>query len=393
MTAPNLASVLDQHSQAIVIAWIDAVDRQLSASGLCSIPRERRHPTALVVLRSLIDKLSGGHDPDLAAAALAAATEMVQLGAGIDEILEAILLGKDAVLPFIWQAYPPGSQAACSAISQFDAVMRHAARVFIAAYAQASQHLESHQRQKAQVVAVLLERVRLAQEIHDDLAQAVGYLHAQASLTHDLLSTGEIDRAEASLLDMTRVAGQAYDEVTEAIFSLRTKVPGGDKFLPALREYLVQYGAYYGLVARLVIDDKALARFSSAVASQVLFIIREALTNVRKHSGAGGATVRFARDNGLVRITIEDSGHGFDLSRLSERDRPHFGLQIMRERAESVGGSLAITSQAGDGTCVTIWMPPKPAKSGDVADPCPGGGGSQSGDPGCKGGTARWPQR
>jgi len=86
-------------------------------------------------------------------------------------------------------------------------------------------------------------------------------------------------------------------------------------------------------------------------------LIQEALANVRKHSQASNAWVRFEADGEQAVITVEDDGRGFDPSRIWQDRHEHFGLQTMRERAESVGGVLQITTQHGRGTRLTVQLP------------------------------------
>jgi signal transduction histidine kinase len=84
-------------------------------------------------------------------------------------------------------------------------------------------------------------------------------------------------------------------------------------------------------------------------------IIQEALTNVRKHSGAGSAKVIFAPSNGSLQVTIEDDGRGFDPEATS--DNRGFGLRAMRGRAEALGARLEVNSTPGKGTMVSIQVP------------------------------------
>ncbi len=85
--------------------------------------------------------------------------------------------------------------------------------------------------------------------------------------------------------------------------------------------------------------------------------MQEALTNVRKHSGARHVSVKFECEDRIVHMSVEDDGHGFDATRLSGEGSEHFGLQIMRERAAGVGGSLRIDSGPNVGTRVVLSVP------------------------------------
>ncbi len=211
--------------------------------------------------------------------------------------------------------------------------------------------------QQVRHLTALEERDRLAREIHDHLAQALGYLNVKASITDGLLSEGQIAQAQACLLELKKIARETYIDVREAIFSLRTIVSPGLGLLPTLREYLAEYWTHYGVDAQLVVDDESLAQFPPDVGIQIIRIAKEALTNVRKHAEASKAWICFERDGDWTRITVEDDGRGFDPAQVAGEGRQYFGLQIMRERAESVGGSLELDSQPGKGTRVVIRVP------------------------------------
>ena len=214
--------------------------------------------------------------------------------------------------------------------------------------------------QQVRHLATVEERDRLARELHDRLAQALGYLNVKASITDELLSGGQINQAQASLLEMKEIAKETYTDVREAIFSLRTTASSGLGLLATLQEYLAEYRAHYGVDARLVVDDESLAEFPADVGLQIIRIIQEALTNVRKHAGASKAWVRFEQHGDRVRISVEDDGRGFDPAQVAGEGRRYFGLQIMRERAESVGGDLELDSRPGKGTRLVIRVPLTP---------------------------------
>ena len=206
-------------------------------------------------------------------------------------------------------------------------------------------------------MATLEERDRLARELHDNLAQMLGYLNIKAAITKHFLANNEIEGAFASLLELEQVSNQAYVDVREAIFSLRTISPSGWELVPTLREYLADYRKHYGIDAQLVLADESCCGLNTEVQVQVNRIIQEALTNVRKHSGANRAWVRFESSEHHVRISIEDDGCGFDPENSSREGSEHFGLQIMRERAASVGGTLQIDSSNHAGTRIVLQMP------------------------------------
>jgi signal transduction histidine kinase len=213
--------------------------------------------------------------------------------------------------------------------------------------------------QQVRHLATVEERDRLGRELHDRLAQELGTLNLKASITEERLSSGQIAQAQASLLELKQIAREAYTDARETIFSLRTTASSELGLLPTLREYMAEYRAHYGVDARLVTDE-SLPEFPADVGIQIIRIIQEALTNVRKHARASKAWVRFEQDGGRVRISVEDDGQGFDPAQVMEEGQRYFGLQIMRERAESIGGDLELDSRAGQGTRVVIRMPLTP---------------------------------
>jgi signal transduction histidine kinase len=216
--------------------------------------------------------------------------------------------------------------------------------------------------QRVRSLAAEEERGRLAREMHDNLAQTLGYLNLKASITEKRLSSGQIAQAQASLLELKQIAGEAYTDARETIFSLRTTASSELGLLPTLREYLAEYRAHYGVDAQLVVDNESLPEFPADVGIQIICIIQEALTNVRKHAGASRAWVRFEQDGDRVRISVEDDGQGFDPAQVAGEGQRYFGLQIMRERAESVGGDLELDSRPGKGTRLVIRVPLTPGE-------------------------------
>ncbi len=206
-------------------------------------------------------------------------------------------------------------------------------------------------------LVALEERDRLARELHDHLAQGLGYLKVKASITEELLSNRKIEQSLESLLELKKVTQTLYTDVREEIFNLRTAVPERMDFFATLQEYLANYQTHYGLNANILVERECPSEFAPEVAGQLLRIIQEALTNVRRHSNAGKVLIHCMSGGEQVCISIEDDGQGFYPTRVSTDEGQRYGLQIMRERAESVGGSLELDSQPGEGTRVVVRIP------------------------------------
>ena len=208
--------------------------------------------------------------------------------------------------------------------------------------------------EQIQSMAIHVERDRLGRELHDGLGQVLGYIGMKTATIGGLLRQGQLADAEKALADMDGVARSAYADVCEAILGLRSTVTAAVGLEPVLREYLHRFQREWGIVSELVIADAMIPALTPAQEIQLLRIIQEALTNVRKHAHAKHAWIRFEPAGDQVAVTIEDDGHGFDPQ---QTQREHFGLQTMCERAENVGGHTEVVSAPGQGTRIRVSLP------------------------------------
>jgi len=206
-------------------------------------------------------------------------------------------------------------------------------------------------------LATLEERERIAREMHDGLAQALGLLHMKLRWAEEHSASDNPPQIADALREMTTISAHAYEEVRQSIFGLRTMVSRGLGLIPTLTEYLHEFSAQNGIGVEFEVVDGRPIHLSPASEVQLIRIIQEALTNVRKHAGASRAWVRLQRQNPWVRVTVEDNGRGFDPASLASPDRLHFGLQTMRERAEGLGGKLEIDTAPGRGTRIVATLP------------------------------------
>jgi len=211
-------------------------------------------------------------------------------------------------------------------------------------------------------LAVAEERERIAREIHDSVAQVLGYVNTKAQAAEELLKSNQPDPALAQIQQLGQAARDAYADVREHILGLRTVAAPGRAFVETLGDYLERWQEQSGVAVSLVVDppDGFVLRLSATAELQLLRIIQEALANVRKHAEATQATVRLTSGATWVEARIEDDGRGFDeLGDVvgSRTAFPRFGMATMRERAEAVRGTLTIESAVGQGTSVTARIP------------------------------------
>lgn len=206
--------------------------------------------------------------------------------------------------------------------------------------------------------AVLLERERIAHEMHDGVGQVLGYVNTQTLAVRKLLADGRLSEATTELDNMSRAARQLSSEVRESILGLRMSPSDDGGFLGVIAEYIDGFRDIWSIEIQLDISDGARAlKLSPSVEIQLMRIIQEALANVRKHADPRSASVSLEATGAELRVVVRDDGRGFDVANVEGLGIRHFGLQTMRERAQSVGATFEVESRLGDGTCVTIIVP------------------------------------
>jgi PAS domain S-box-containing protein len=206
---------------------------------------------------------------------------------------------------------------------------------------------------RLQSLAVLEERSRIAREMHDGLSQVLGYLSLQVQTLDALLQQGETEKMFAELQRTRENIKTAQADVRENILSLRTTLGANSGVVDALQEYVTEFGLQTGKKTELDAQVDGSLNLSPMAEVQMVRIVQEALSNVRKHAQAEHVIVRLALANGCLKLTITDDGVGFEMA----PDRRRFGLQTMQERAQNVGGDLAIHSTINEGTQVALRLP------------------------------------
>ena len=204
-------------------------------------------------------------------------------------------------------------------------------------------------------LAVAQERLRIAHEMHDGIAQVLGYVNTKVQAANEYLRKGKTEDASAQLRELAVAARDAYTDVRDSIVSLRTLPTTETNAAAVIEEYLDRWKEQTGISTQLTIEGDL--RLPASVELQFVRIVQEAMANVRKHAKATAVKVDVRRRNARVHGTIVDDGIGFTPGVRVRSDFPRFGLTTMRERAESIGGKLAIESAPGRGTTVTFELP------------------------------------
>ena len=207
---------------------------------------------------------------------------------------------------------------------------------------------------RLQSLAVIEERSRIAREMHDSLAQILGYLGLETQTLEALVHQHDEEALIAELKSARAAIKSAQADVRENILSRRTTLAGAARLCDALTAYVEEFGIQMAIQAETVNQLGDTLPLSPLAETQCVRIVQEALTNVRKHAQASRVCVELARHDAWFQVTVVDDGVGLPMHAPSSR---HFGLQTMRERAESVGGSLTVVSAPAKGTTVTLRLP------------------------------------
>ncbi len=240
---------------------------------------------------------------------------------------------------------------------EFSETDEETANLFVAQAAVAMRNAVLHA--QVQQLAVEEERRRIAREMHDGLAQVLAYVNVKTGAVRRLLQLDRRSEAARELEGLEEAAREVYADVREGILGLSVITQDGEGFLPALHRYVERFSQQAEMPVSFSVElhEEELANLGQASEVQLIRVVQEALSNVRKHASARAAQVHFSRQNDGLLLTITDDGRGFDPASLSRSEIPRFGLQTMRERVESLGGSFLIQSTPGQGTTIRVQVP------------------------------------
>ena len=213
----------------------------------------------------------------------------------------------------------------------------------------------AHLHQQVANLAVAQERLRIAHEMHDGLAQVLGYVNTKVQAANAYLSRGKNEDASVQLQELAVAARNAYGDVRESIVDLRTLPNPQQSFSEVIKDYVERWKEQTGISAELTIDGNIVVDPGAEL--QLVRIVQESLANVRKHARATAARVDVRRRDGQLIVTIADDGVGFNPGRTGKSDFPRFGLSTMQERAATIGATLYIDTAPGSGTTVRLELP------------------------------------
>ena len=211
------------------------------------------------------------------------------------------------------------------------------------------------------------ERTRIAREIHDTLAQGFTGIVIQLEAAEDVL-VEQPEEARLHVLQARTLARESLAEARRSVWALRPLALGAEDlayaFLHLVKKLSESSGTPIGFTLRGVLRP-----LNEDLEHHLLRIGQEALTNTLKHAKATEIRVTLTCGDDSIGLSVEDQGDGFEVHSL--RDRRGLGLRGMQERADSLGGTLTITSTPGQGTRVEVVVPLPRDEGGSLAEDKP----------------------
>jgi two-component system nitrate/nitrite sensor histidine kinase NarX len=219
--------------------------------------------------------------------------------------------------------------------------------------AQAALLLENERnRANLELRSVLQERIRLAREIHDGLAQTLAFLKLNAAQMQSYLARQDLQRLEQAIRESYETLTEAYLDTRQVIDNLRLSPEKG------MLSWMERTCTDFQEVTGMQVDrqcEPVRQEVLPEIQSQLMRIVQEALTNIRKHSGARHVRVSLLSRQGDLVLEMADDGRGFLPEEVPSPAR--HGLLGMQERAELIGADFQIISQPGQGTTVRLRLP------------------------------------
>jgi signal transduction histidine kinase len=204
--------------------------------------------------------------------------------------------------------------------------------------------------ERSRELSTIEERKRLARELHDSVTQTLFSIGLTAEAAAELVDANPA-RAREQLGYLQELTRAAMGEMRSLIFELRPAELETEGLASVLRKHVDVVRRLHEQEIEFAVEGDR--RLPPDVERGLLRIAQEALGNAVRHSGAQRVTLSLAARDSRVSLRVVDDGRGFDPEEAVTRSR-RLGLTSMRERAEALGGTLAIDSEPGRGTAIEV---------------------------------------
>jgi PAS domain S-box-containing protein len=201
------------------------------------------------------------------------------------------------------------------------------------------------------------ERRKISRELHDLIGQNLAILGLNLNMLQTLIPDPSSELIQSRLKDSLALVKQTTADIRNLMADLRSPVLDDYGLVAAIKLYGEQCAFRTGI--RVLVQGSELTlRLPAHIENAMFRIVQEALTNVIKHSQASEAIVNINMENNLLFVTVKDDGIGYHQADIARKDEHRgWGQSTMMERALLVGGRGCITSNPGEGTCVSVEVP------------------------------------
>jgi PAS domain S-box-containing protein len=201
------------------------------------------------------------------------------------------------------------------------------------------------------------ERKRLARELHDQVGQSLTALGINLNIAKAQMPGEGMNLARSRLDDALALVKSTTQSIRDVMNDLRPPMLDAYGLLETLQWYGEQFAART-MIDVVVQGEEPNPRFPAMVENSLFRIVQEALINTAKHAGAQQVIVVVNERDDTLRLTIIDDGIGFNAHKsIQPTDQQGWGLLIMTERAEGIGGQFNLQSSLGEGTKITVEVP------------------------------------
>lgn len=209
--------------------------------------------------------------------------------------------------------------------------------------------------EREQQYAVVQERNLMAQGLHDSIAQSLSFLNLQVQLLESGLQTDDKELVDTTVTQIKAGVQESYEDVRELLLNFRERVHT-ESFSEAINTVIDRFESQTKLPVKLTVTGPEV-ELTDRQKIQVIFIMQEALANVRKHSKATQVLINIEY-GAEFKLSVVDNGIGINQDILKKRSKRHVGLNIMGERAQRIGAKVTVQNVSQDlfesGTCVQL---------------------------------------
>lgn len=204
-------------------------------------------------------------------------------------------------------------------------------------------------------LAIMEERNLMAQGLHDSIAQSLSFLNLQVQMLKSALTHQESKQTQQHVNFIEQGIQECYDDVRELLLNFRVRLDKKETFEDVIEKLITRFQAQTQIGVHVQRTGSG-PSLNQQQQLQAIFILQEALSNVRKHAKCNQVMLKIMYDEDFS-LSISDNGCGFDKNEIAGKKNQHVGLSIMSERAAKISAIITIDSHINQGTTITLTIP------------------------------------